>query len=449
MKAVVLSSAPVGHPSMEAILRYLKDELLADHDVVERFDLSSTKLGFCQGEFDCWVKTPGRCRSRDAETAILDAVHDASTLVLFGPATFGGHDHVLKRAVDRLLCLLEPFFEKRSLLTHHATRYPHHQRLFSVAWGPARDASASRTYARLNDANAVNFLAPACGAIVLDDEHEADWADSLHALFAAPLTPGASLVDRASLTDELMEAAAPDMGAVGGAVHRAAILVGSPKPKGSSASELLARALSKRLIAGSVVTELHFANEFVHDNERAECSARAIADCDLFVLATPLYVDAFPSLTTHALELVAQARQREAHPARFAVLINCGFPEAEQNRTALRMARLFADQARYRWAGALPLGGGGMVTAESSLTDPHGPLAHVARALDLASPALAAGGVLPFSAIAAMAKPSIPDAVYRAMGDLGWRWKAYKNDVAQGDLHARPLDGPERNASNR
>ena len=40
--------------------------------------------------------------------------------------------------------------------------------------------------------------------------------------------------------------------------------------------------------------ELHFATEFVHDDERAMKAAESIAACELLVLVTPLYVDSLP-----------------------------------------------------------------------------------------------------------------------------------------------------------
>ena len=445
MQAVVLSAVPAGHASMTSLAAVLDAELArAGYDAVTTFDLTTTKLAFCQGEFDCWVKTPGVCRSRDAEADIVAAIHEADAVVLFGPVTFGGHGYVLKRAIDRLLCLLGPFFTKRNSLTHHELRYEKHQRLFSVGWMPTASAELAATFTDLNDANAINYLSPRCGALVLDDAHAEGWATAIHYLLETARVPGAAITAREPLRQALFAASAPNPGDVGPSeIRRVALLVGSAKIKGTSASEVLARALVERFSRAWVGTELHFATEFVHDNPRAFEGAEAMAACDLFVLVTPLYVDSFPALATHALELVAKARRDVRAPARFVTLVNCGFPEAEQNRTALRIARHFAEQAGYAWGGGLALGGGGVITPDRAL-EPHGPVAHVVRALDLAVPALAAGEGLPHEAFVAMAEAPMPDALYRVMGDLGWRWQAHQNGVAQRDLNARPLDEPHR-----
>jgi hypothetical protein len=223
--------------------------------------------------------------------------------------------------------------------------------------------------------------------------------------------------------------------------------VGSAKIKGTSASEVMARALLERLERAGVKADLHFATEFVHEDLRAAGRAQSIAAADLFLLVTPLYVDAFPALATHALELVASARRGAPPPPhpklrpRFAVLVNCGFPEAEQNRTALRIARHFAAEAGYAWAGGLPLGGGGVVTPDRPF-EPHGPIAHIVRAIDLAAPALTAGSAVPREAILSMAEAPLPDGVYRLMGNLGWIWLGYRNGLGLRDLGARPLDPP-------
>jgi multimeric flavodoxin WrbA len=442
MKAILLSAVPAGHASMTELGSVVHVELArAGYGDVRAFDLASTKLAFCQGDFDCWVKTPGRCRTQDAETDIVGALHDADALVLLGPVTFGGHGYVQKRAVDRLICLTLPFFSKRTWLTHHPPRYERPPAFFSIGWAPEPSLDIAETFAALNDANAVNLSAPGCGALVLDAAHGDAWAPAVRAMLETPRVPGSGITARQPLRDALLSAAAAAEDCSAPArIGRVALLIGSAKPKGTSISETLARSLAKRLGRAGVAAELHFATEFVHEDPRVLASAGAIAACDIFVLVTPLYVDSLPALATHALELVARSRRGPHASARFVAVVNCGFPEPEHARTALRIARHFANEAGYAWGGGLPLGGAGIVTPGAPLDEPHGPVAHVVRALDLAAAALAAGHPLPPEAIEAMASTPMPDAVYRLAGELGFRREAYRNAVAQNELRARPLD---------
>lgn len=441
MSTILLSAASPDLPGLQAAEAACLAALEAtgEHDL-RTFALATTPLAYCQGEFDCWVKTPGVCRAHDAEADIVQAVHDADTLVLLDAVTFGGYSYTLKRAVDRLICLISPFFEKRAALTHHEGRYRHMPAFFALGWMPVRDAAVARTWRDLADANALNLQAPRVGAVVIDDAGRAGWPEAVHAMLASADVPGATIVSRRPLREALVDAARPDPGGAPSAPPRtAALVVGSAKVKGTSLSEGLARALAARLEAAGVTTTMHAATDFLRD-ERARASAAAVAAADLFVLVSPLYVDSWPALATRALEAVAAARARGASPATFAALVNCGFPEAEHTRTALAIARHFAHAAGYTWAGGLPLGGGGAVRPTVPLDEQHGPAEHVKAALDLAAPALARGEGLPDEAITGMATAPMPDAVYRLMGDFGWRYQVYKNGLAQAALRARPLD---------
>jgi multimeric flavodoxin WrbA len=441
MATVVLSAASAECPSLQALVTVLDNELRSLGEVeIRRFDLAATPLAYCQGEFDCWVKTPGVCRAHDAEADIVRAIHDADRVVMLDTVTFGGHSYTMKRALDRLICLVSPFFEKRASLTHHEPRYARMPTLFKLGWAPHFESDAARTWRELADANALNLMAPLVGAVVVDDARRSQWGEDVRALLASEAVPGAGIAARAPLREALMAAASAPPRVRPTPPRTAALVVGSAKAKGTSVSENLALALSARLGAHGVTTAIHAATEFLRD-ESTRRAAREVAAADLFVLVTPLYVDAFPALATRALEAVAAARNGSAAPATFAVLVNCGFPEPEHIRTALAIARHFARAARYEWSGGLPLGGGGAVDPYTPLDTQHGPAEHVRSALDLAAPCLARGEAIAPDAIARMATSPMPDAVYRLIGDLGWRYHVYTNGLAQAALRARPLDG--------
>ncbi len=445
MATVILSAGPLQHPSLAELRTLLEAELTSAGEQVRTFDLGATPLAYCQGEFDCWVRTPGVCRSRDAEQEIVQAIHDAEHLVLLDLVRFGGHTATLKRAQDRLICLLSPFFEKRSGLTHHDARYPNPPSLFALGLTACPDPDQADTWRELAEANAINMLAPRFGAAVVSDDDRAGWPEQIRTLLAATERPGATIEARAPITAALLEVAKPSYSRFAlTAPRKAALLVGSAKPRGASASENLARALGEHLAAQGVTTEYCFAKDFAHEGAHATEVARTIAEADLFVVSSPLYMDSLPALVTAALEHVAAARAPltvapEARP-RFVALLNCGFPEAEQNRVGLRICRHFADLAGYHWAGGLALGGGGMVKPDVPLREQHGPLEHVSLGLDAASHALALGENLPPEALELLMKASVPDFLYRVLGDLGWRYQAHQRGLSQAALRARPLD---------
>jgi hypothetical protein len=218
-------------------------------------------------------------------------------------------------------------------------------------------------------------------------------------------------------------------------IARAILLVGSAKPAGTSTSEALGRFLFARLAERGVATTVLFVDR-APTPRAAHQLAAAVADANLFVLATPLYVDSLPYLVTRTLEDLARSSQARAGCA-FAALINCGFPEAEQCCTALDIARAFAAQAGFEWAGGLALGEGGAIDGRP-LEELGGLTKQVRAALGLTAGALAEGRPVPPAAIEQLAHRMMPARLYTIMGNIGWRWRAAQNGVGS-RLDARPF----------
>ena len=218
---------------------------------------------------------------------------------------------------------------------------------------------------------------------------------------------------------------------------RALLLVGSAKPSGTSTSESLGRYLFDRLAQRGLVTMTLTVDRSVRGIDRRLLTA--VADTDLLVLATPLYVDSFPALVIRTLEAIAADRQRApAPPCGFSTIVNCGFPEASQCDLALAMGRLFARQADFYWKGGLALGEGGVIDGKALETF-GGLTKHVRAALDVAADALANGQPIPADAMTRMARRLLPSRLYTLAASIDWRRQALKNGVAQRQLRARPF----------
>jgi hypothetical protein len=221
-------------------------------------------------------------------------------------------------------------------------------------------------------------------------------------------------------------------------IARAVLLVGSAKPAGQSTSESLARYLAARLEAGGTATRILPVNRTRKAAEDLRLFA-ALADADLFMLVTPLYVDSLPYLVTRTLEVVAADRELSSpRPCLFVPVINCGFPEARQCATALAITRRFAQQAGFTWRGGLAIGEGGAIDGRR-LEDLGGMARQLRAGLDLAASALLRGEPVPAEAVARVAKPMMPAVVYTVMGNLGWRRQASRHG-ARGSLAARPYE---------
>ena len=221
--------------------------------------------------------------------------------------------------------------------------------------------------------------------------------------------------------------------------RRAVLLVGSARPSGTGNSEALGAYLLARLTEGGIEAEVFHAARCQRP-EKEELLLAAVDRADVFVLSTPLYVDALPYLVTRTAERIAahRATQPEKSAVRFLAMVNCGFPEWEQTRTALDICRAFTRQAGFEWVGGLGLGGGEAIHGRP-LEELGGQTRNLRRGLDLTAEALLAGRVVPEEAQAMLARPAVPSRLYTAIGSLGWLRAARRQGTLR-KLGDRPLE---------
>ena len=222
-------------------------------------------------------------------------------------------------------------------------------------------------------------------------------------------------------------------------MHHALLLIGSPKPRGSTSESLGRRLLQGLATRGWTTERLHIHRQLKSPAETDALWA-AMDQADLIVLAFPLYVDSLPAPVIRMMERFAARRDRPSTPEAqaLAVIINCGFPENAHNQAAERICRRFAAEMRLTWAGCLSMGEGGVIDGKP-ITD-TGITRHIAGALVSAAAALATGKPLPPEAVALMAKPLIAPNYYLLAAKIAWWHLAWKNRVLT-RLAARPYVG--------
>jgi ferredoxin-NADP reductase/multimeric flavodoxin WrbA len=444
MQVVILNGAGADTPTVDALCTEVERQLAAQHAPhaqVRTFHLRGYSLGHCLGEFDCWVKSPGRCRIHDEGQEIERAVHDADLLVLLTPVRFGGHGAQLKKASDRLLPLISPYFEKRADLTHHQHRYQRLPRMVGIGWDATPSPARAALFAALIESNALNLGCPGWGATVVGDD-PAQWALPVAGALAADAAPGNASGSLAAAAHTLHQAMAAESSLpVFSPQPRVAVLLASARAAGTGTSESLARYLEHALQQGGAEVQFVPAAAFVRDAATATRAAQQLADADVLVVASPLYIDTLPYLGLLALEHVCAARLnwQGRRPARLVALLNCGFPEPEQMRFALQLLREFAREAGYCYAGGLPVGGGEAIHGRP-LASTGGMTRHLRAALDAAAAALLAGRGVPESASAAAARPFIAPPLYRLAGWWGWRSQAHAHGLRTSALRDQPFD---------
>jgi multimeric flavodoxin WrbA len=160
MKAVILNGARVGDAAVEVANMTLMDELAAQGWEAESLALRELDMAYCLGCFECWTKTPGQCRIDDAARDVARAMIESNLTIFLTPVVFGGYSSELKKALDRCICLISPFFRRVGGEVHHRARYDRYAALVGVGVLAGPDGEQERLFKTLVARNAINLHAP-------------------------------------------------------------------------------------------------------------------------------------------------------------------------------------------------------------------------------------------------------------------------------------------------
>jgi hypothetical protein len=107
----------------DSYLKNLSDLLESGNHTVTLLKLREMEIKYCTGCFGCWIKTPGKCVVSD-DMRDMRRAYIHSDLVLFAsPVIMGFTSALLKKAHDKLIPLLHPYFEFVQNEVHHLSRY--------------------------------------------------------------------------------------------------------------------------------------------------------------------------------------------------------------------------------------------------------------------------------------------------------------------------------------
>jgi hypothetical protein len=166
MKATILNGALPDDSFVDAIGAELQDDLHADGWEATLYRLRDEKIAYCLGCFECWTKTPGVCRIDDAGRQVAAAFIGGDLVVYLTPITFGGYSSELKKAVDRMICLVSPFFTRIDGEVHHYSRYKRYPGLVGIGVLPDAHPAQEGIFHALIGRNAINLHAPFHSSLV-------------------------------------------------------------------------------------------------------------------------------------------------------------------------------------------------------------------------------------------------------------------------------------------
>lgn len=109
----------------EEIMDKIKKSLNQDKIIVDE-DTSvicgNRKIKSCMGCFECWIKTPGKCKIRDGYENLSNLYSKAEKIIIITRCFYGSYSPFVKNVLDRTIPYLLPFFKFKNKEMHHITR---------------------------------------------------------------------------------------------------------------------------------------------------------------------------------------------------------------------------------------------------------------------------------------------------------------------------------------
>jgi multimeric flavodoxin WrbA len=171
METLILNGLKKEDTASHMVYEVLKNELKALGCNVHSVTLYDTEVADCLGCFDCWTRTPGICIRDDLGRDIARMTVQSDILILLTPVVFGGYSSELKKALDRLIPIISPFFRKYKGETHHKARYEKNPCLIGVGVLPQYDEEKEKIFKTLVKRNSLNFFSPVYSAgIIISSE---------------------------------------------------------------------------------------------------------------------------------------------------------------------------------------------------------------------------------------------------------------------------------------
>jgi len=174
MKITILNGNPNGDSvAFENYLREFSHHLELHHHTVNVFNLREMNIKYCIGCFSCWVKTPGKCITKDDSVDIC-RVYINSDLVLFAsPVIMGFTSALLKKTHEKLLPLVHPYLEFVQNEARHLARYEKYPLMaLLLEKGNDTDEEDINIISDIYRRDAINFKAQFCFTRLTSDPVE-------------------------------------------------------------------------------------------------------------------------------------------------------------------------------------------------------------------------------------------------------------------------------------
>ena len=160
MSCIILNAMPKDDLFSDKINNTLIEESDKFGLRTELIELVETEIRPCLGCFKCWVQTPGICVIDDFGIEIAKKIIQSDTVIYLSPIVFGGYSSELKKALDRTISLISPFFRVYKGEVHHEKRYDNYPNLLVFGVLDKHNKEQEEIFVTLVERNTLNMFNP-------------------------------------------------------------------------------------------------------------------------------------------------------------------------------------------------------------------------------------------------------------------------------------------------
>ena len=331
-----------GNPESSSFDRYLtelKDQLENNGNQVTLLNLREITLRYCVGCFGCWVKTPGECSNKDEAGQIHRAVIHSDFTLWAAPLRMGFPSALLKKALDKSIPLIHPYFVVDRGEAHHRPRYDHYPRV-GLLMEPESDT----------DDQDLEIVANIFSRLAVNMKSELEIALTTD-------TPTREVAKQISSESETFVPHPRNLGPTTGTniqpPSRLTLFNGSPRGSKGNTQIMLTQFGEGFTSISDNSYEIHHLNRV----KSQDTSAQIFAKAECVLLGFPLYTDAMPAIVKTFIEKLKPLRGRKDNPP-IGFLVQSGFPEALHSRYVERYLEKLAKRLHVPYLGTIIKGSG-------------------------------------------------------------------------------------------
>ena len=174
MKVLLLNGEKNEKNDLNQFVGVMERKLEQRDWLVNEIKLHKKTIADCLGCFACWVKKPGLCIIDDDAQEIARRFINSDLIIYLTPVFFGGYSYQLKKALDRMIPLMSPFFTKVDGEIHHKPRYGKYPSIIGIGVMTEFNKEEAELFKNLVRRNSINLHSPNCASDIFIKDKETD-----------------------------------------------------------------------------------------------------------------------------------------------------------------------------------------------------------------------------------------------------------------------------------